>query len=352
MKNKQLPRLKSYRRHAFEAEDVLEERREIDGQSKEELDGGRNSETDRTARAPVRSVGDFKEVSREETTVAIDADFGSVGVLEWADLTDCQCGERAATEEEEEEKKKHEWSSSARSMEERRERDINLSAIGFDGTLKLFTPIHSGPFTEQPAPEPHIHSYVANRLLVPSYLTQTPPTVDSCSPEQTCPDFTHRTKDQDNTRFSAEEEYAHGQALMEYHTYPGTIPRLIVTHDPSPCQAEDVEVAQFPLSFGALSLDLQPGHESPCSDSGCGDSPIPRVSLRKLSSSSSAGLSSASSFEESEDDITGSDVEPSGLSPSTRVPFSSPEDLSRVSVPKLLPNYIKSFSCVFIFQCS
>lgn len=333
MKNKQLPRLESYRRHAFEAEgDVLEERREIDGQKKEELDGGRDTETERSAsaRASVRSVSDFKEVSREETTVAIDADLGNVCGHEWADLTDSQCGEQTSAEEEKEQKK-HEWSSSARSMEEPRERDLSLS---FDRTLKLFTPIRSGPFTEekQPTLEPQIHSYVANRFLVPSHLTKTPPTVDSYPPEQTCPDFTHRTKEQHNTLISPEGEYAHGQALMEYHSYPGTIPRLIVTHDPSPCQAEDVEVAQFPLSFGALSLDLQSGHESPCSDSGCGDSPIPRVSLRKLSSSSSAGLSSASSFEESEDDITGSDIEPSGLSPNTCVPFPSPEHLSRVSV--------------------
>lgn len=355
MKNKQLPRLESYRGHAFEAEgDVLEERGEIDGRRKEEFDAGRDSETDRTAaaaaaarttarvdaRASGRSAGDFEGVSREETTVAIDAGFGSVGVLEWADLTYSQCGEPAAGEEEEK-KKQREWSGSARSMEEPRERDMNMSGVGFDGAtaLRLFTPIHSGSFTEekQPAPERQrqrqIHSYVANTLLVPSHRTKTPPSSELCSPTQARPDFTHRTKDQDNTLISPEEEYAHGQALMEYHSYPGTIPRLIVTHDPSPSQAEDVEVAQFPLSFGALSLDLQPGHESPCSDSGCGDSPIPRISLRKLSSSSSAGLSSASSFEESEDDVTGSDVEPSSLSPSTRVPFGSPDELSRVSVP-------------------
>lgn len=345
MKNKQLPRLESYRRHAFEGEgDVLEERGEIDRRKKEECDGGRNSETDRTVvrttarvdvQASVQSVVNFEGVSREETSAAIDAGFGSVGVLEWADLTDSQCGARAAAEEEEEKKKKHEWRSSARSMEGPRERDISLSGIGFDGAtaLRLFTPIHSGPFTEekQPAPEPQVHSYLANRLLASSHMTKTPPTGEPSSP---CPVFTHRTKDQDSTPISAEEKYAHGQGLMDYHhSYPGTIPRLIVTHDPSPIQAEDVEVAEFPLSFGALSLDLQSGHESPCSDSGCGGSPIPRVSLRKLSSSSSAGLSSASSFEESEDDITGSDVEPTGLSPNTRVPFVSPEELSRVSVP-------------------
>lgn len=343
MKSKQLARLESYRRHAFEGEgDVLEERGVIDGQKEEEFEGGRASETERTtARVGARetrvlSVGNFEEASRGETTVAVDAGFGSVGALEWADLTDLQCKERAAAEEEEK-KKKHERGSSARSMEEPRERDINLSAIGFDGAtaLRLFTPIRSGPFTEenQPAAEPQIHSYVANRLLVPSRMTKTPPTAEPSLPAQTRPAFTHRTRDQDNTPTPSEEKYAHGQGLMEYHSYPGTIPRLIVTHDPNPGQVEDVEVAELPLSFGALSLDLHSGHESPCSDSGCGGSPIPRVSLRKLSSSSSAGLSSASSFEESEDDITGSDVEPAGLSPSTCIPFGSPEQLSRVSAP-------------------
>ncbi|XP_027017016.1 inositol-trisphosphate 3-kinase Cb [Tachysurus fulvidraco] len=331
MKNKHLPRLKSYqRRHAFGVEgDVLETRGDIDGQRK-----SCDSQTDRTAacktarghaRASARSVANFKGVSTEETTVAIDACFSSAGALERADLTDTQCGDRAATE-----KQNHEWRSSTQSMEEPRERDLNISGIGFDGTaaLRLFTPIHTGPFTEEnkTVPELHIHSYVANRLLVPSHMTKTPPTEEASSPGETPPDFTHRTKDQNNTPICPEEECVHRHGLMEYHSFPGTIPRLIVTHDSSPGQAEDVEVTEFPLSFGALSLDLQSGHESPCSDSGCGGSPVPRVSLRKLSSSSSAGLSSASSFEESEDDITGSDVEPSGLSPRT---FGSPEQLSR-----------------------
>lgn len=342
MKNKQLPRLKSYRRRAFEVEgDVLESRGKIDGQRKS-FDCGRDSETDRTA-ARTTAHGHFEGVSREETTIAFDAGFGSADVLEWADFKDSQCGERAAAEE----KKNREWSSSPRSMEEPRERDLNRSGIGFDGptALRLFTPIRPGQFTEdnKTTPELQIHSctnsYVANRLHVPSHMTKTPPTVEPSSPGETHPDFMHRTTDQGNTPICPEEEYDHGRGLMEYHSFSGTIPTLIVTHDSSPSQAEDVEVAEFPLSFGALSLDLQPGHESPYSDSGCGGSPIPRVSLRKLSSSSSAGLSSASSFEESEDDITGSDVEPSGLSPSTHVPFGSPHQLSRVSMPCFIINY-------------
>lgn len=348
MKNKQLPRLEPYRRQACEAVDVLEERGERNGQRKW-CDGGRDSETNRTAARTTAARGDARAsvvhlegISREETSVATDADFSSVGVLEWADLTDSRCGERAAAEEKKEETP--EWSSSPRNMEEPRERDISLGAIGFDGAtaLRLFTPIHSGSFTKETktAPEPQIHSctnsYVANRLHVPSHMTKTPLTGELSSPSSSSslrPDFRRRTQDQDNAPISPEEEYVHGQGLMEYRSFPGTIPRLIVTHDSSPSQAEDAEVAEFPLSFGALSLDVQPGHESPYSDSGCGGSPIPRVSLRKLSSSSSAGLSSASSFEESEDDITGSDVEPAGLSPSTCVPFGRPEELSRVSAP-------------------
>lgn len=359
MKNKRLPRLESYRRRAFHLDgDVLEERGDADGLRKEQCEpqtprsAGRAARSG-DARASARSVGGFAaDSTEEETPVAIDAGFGSVGVLDWAGLLllppDSQCGQRAAADVAVE-TQTPEWSGSARSMEEPRERELSLSKMGFDGgtALRLFTPIHSGALTDkqEPAPEPQVHSYVTNnRLVVPSHGTRThprvgacPPGVGICPPGQTRPDFTHRSSVQDNPSVSPKEDFARGQALTEYPSYPRTIPRLIVTHDPSPSQAEDVEVAEIPLSFGALSLDVQAGRESPCSDSGCGGSPIPRVSLRKLSSSSSAGLSSASSFEESEDDITGSDVEPAGGSPSTRGPFGSPEQLSRVSGPSLLP---------------
>ncbi|XP_069043896.1 inositol-trisphosphate 3-kinase A isoform X2 [Lepisosteus oculatus] len=93
-------------------------------------------------------------------------------------------------------------------------------------------------------------------------------------------------------------------------SFPGTIPRLIVTREPSPCRA-----AGQPLRDEGSPPDTQPDDESPCSDSGCGGSPAPSLLLRKLSSSSSAGLSSASSFEESEDDFAGSDPEPHSLAP-------------------------------------
>ncbi|XP_036440575.1 inositol-trisphosphate 3-kinase Cb [Colossoma macropomum] len=108
-----------------------------------------------------------------------------------------------------------------------------------------------------------------------------------------------------------EEEYG----LVDYHSFPGTIPQLIVTRDPSPSPTEALQ-------------EPRAGDESPCSDSGCGGSPVPYFSLRKLSSSSSAGLSSASSFEESEDDVTGSDAESAGLSPRRSGPFGSPEELA------------------------
>ncbi|XP_066560157.1 inositol-trisphosphate 3-kinase Cb [Amia ocellicauda] len=93
-------------------------------------------------------------------------------------------------------------------------------------------------------------------------------------------------------------------------SFPGTIPRLIVTREPSPSRGGGRLAS---VCDGGSALDTHPDEESPCSDSGCGGSPAPSLLLRKLSSSSSAGLSSASSFEESEDDFTGSDIEPNSL---------------------------------------
>ncbi|XP_038162257.1 inositol-trisphosphate 3-kinase Cb [Cyprinodon tularosa] len=95
-------------------------------------------------------------------------------------------------------------------------------------------------------------------------------------------------------------------------SFPGTIPKLIITRDPSPSRPHGSTAL---LGDPASCLDPQPDDESPCSDSGCGGSPALMRSPRKLSNSSSIGLSSASSFEESEDDFTGSDIE-SSLSPS------------------------------------
>lgn len=113
-------------------------------------------------------------------------------------------------------------------------------------------------------------------------------------------------------------------------SYPGTIPKLIITRDPSPTPSPEPPAllsARTELTAG-LCLDTHGDDESPCSDSGCGGSPTLMRSLRKLSNSSSVGLSSASSFEESEDDFTGSDIE-SSLSPARSL--CSPDDGPGVS---------------------
>lgn len=99
-------------------------------------------------------------------------------------------------------------------------------------------------------------------------------------------------------------------------SFPGTIPKLIITRDPSPTPSQEPPAlpgVRTELTTGSC-LDSHGDDESPCSDSGCGGSPALMRSPRKLSNSSSIGLSSASSFEESEDDFTGSDIE-SSLSP-------------------------------------
>ncbi|XP_041090500.1 inositol-trisphosphate 3-kinase C-like [Polyodon spathula] len=105
--------------------------------------------------------------------------------------------------------------------------------------------------------------------------------------------------------------------VPERLSFPRTIPRLIVTREPSPCREEG-------FGRGGDVSDSHPDVESPCSDSGCGGSPSPSLLLRKCSSSSSAGLSSASSFEESEDDFTANDIEPNSLIPQNTL--GSPDD--------------------------
>ncbi|XP_023260762.1 inositol-trisphosphate 3-kinase C-like [Seriola lalandi dorsalis] len=108
-------------------------------------------------------------------------------------------------------------------------------------------------------------------------------------------------------------------------SFTGTIPKLIITRDPSPTRSQGTPpLLTVPTELGTGScLDPHPEDESPCSDSGCGGSPALMRSPRKLSNSSSIGLSSASSFEESEDDFTGSDIE-SSLSPARSL--CSPDD--------------------------
>ncbi|KAM8854238.1 inositol-trisphosphate 3-kinase Cb [Synchiropus picturatus] len=90
-------------------------------------------------------------------------------------------------------------------------------------------------------------------------------------------------------------------------TFPGVIPKLIITRDPSPSPTLGVRAE---AGVGS-SLESHLDDGSPNSDSGCGGSPALMRSPRKLSNSSSIGLSSASSFDESEDDFTGSDIESS-----------------------------------------
>ncbi|XP_039986099.1 inositol-trisphosphate 3-kinase Cb isoform X2 [Xiphias gladius] len=108
-------------------------------------------------------------------------------------------------------------------------------------------------------------------------------------------------------------------------SFPGTIPKLIITRDPSPSRSQGTQaLLNVPTELSTVScLEPQPEDESPCSDSGCGGSPALMRSPRKLSNSSSIGLSSASSFEESEDDFNGSDIE-SSLSPARSL--CSPDD--------------------------
>ncbi|XP_034024221.1 inositol-trisphosphate 3-kinase Cb [Thalassophryne amazonica] len=117
-------------------------------------------------------------------------------------------------------------------------------------------------------------------------------------------------------------------------SFPGTIPKLIITRDPSPTRISDPLTVRSELSPGSC-LDPHHDDESPCSDSGCGGSPALMRSPRKLSNSSSLGLSSASSFEESEDDVAGSDIE-SSLSPGRlQSPCSSDDGTANKSWQKL-----------------
>ncbi|XP_010744630.3 inositol-trisphosphate 3-kinase Cb [Larimichthys crocea] len=147
-------------------------------------------------------------------------------------------------------------------------------------------------------------------------MTKTDRNTVSCAPKA--------TGDQDNC--SPGETESPKDSDQTPRGYPGTIPKLIITRDPSPTRSQEtpalLSTRTTELSTGSC-LDPHPDDESPCSDSGCGGSPALMRSPRKLSNSSSIGLSSASSFEESEDDFTGSDIE-SSLSPARSL--CSPDD--------------------------
>lgn len=151
-------------------------------------------------------------------------------------------------------------------------------------------------------------------------MTKTDCSTVSCTPKATgklnnsCPVETKSQTDSDQT----------SQSPPGGQCFPGTIPKLIITRDPSPNRSQ-VASNLLRTEPNTGCLEPQPDDESPCSDSGCGGSPALMRSPRKLSNSSSIGLSSASSFEESEDDFTGSDIESSRS-------LCSPEDGTGVSV--------------------
>ncbi|XP_062860960.1 inositol-trisphosphate 3-kinase Cb isoform X2 [Trichomycterus rosablanca] len=327
MKNKQAPRITSHQGRS-EAGDAF-------------TDGKGDPETLESTRycgdAPVsvQSTERFGKVLKGKANLTLDEDFSTVCGLDRADIFDTRCRNLEQTD--------HEWTSSPRIMEEAQR------GIGFEGEAALtrFSHVHSGSFsddlTRQTVSDKHVHTCM--NLIVPANMTKTPPASGTLSPSEFSPAFTHAHNDQDKDRepSSLEEEFFNSQDLIEYHSFPGTIPRLIVTRDPSPDRPKHSEVSEFPLSFSGLSLDLQAGHESPYSDSGWGGSPVLGVSQRKLSNASSVGLSSASSFEESEDDIAGSDAEPAGFS-------QTPDELSGTRQWKKLKTMVHCSPFVVSFK--
>ncbi|KAK1785338.1 hypothetical protein P4O66_018717 [Electrophorus voltai] len=344
MKNKQLPRLKSYRRNTIETEHVFKNCGEVDGQEK--LFNGRSDlETDLTVvcrsvfddeHVSVSSVRNLERVLREETSWSIDADFSTprFGGLDRAELSDCTCREGETG-------KDHDWNTSSMTMEKYSEGQISEAEdVCFEGKAqRLLSPIDSLPILEErmnrtessPKLKRCANGCTVNSLSVPSGRTKPPPFRGKPTrPGDGFTTDTRDTTDQENLSNST-EEYSGIQVLMDNPNFHGTIPRLIVTREPSPSRLPDAEsslTADFSLGFSRLSLDQQPDEEFACSDSGCGGSPVQYFSPRKLSSSSSAGLSSASSFEESEDDYAGSDAEPTSLSPSSYGRFGNSDEVA------------------------
>ncbi|XP_034556832.1 inositol-trisphosphate 3-kinase A-like [Notolabrus celidotus] len=153
-------------------------------------------------------------------------------------------------------------------------------------------------------------------------MTKTESFTVSCSPKEA---GDHTNYGPVETESRNDSEHPHQAPPGIGQSFSGTIPKLIITRDPSPTRSLETPAplsVRTELSTGSC-LELHPEDESPCSDSGCGGSPALMRSPRKLSNSSSIGLSSASSFEESEDDYTGSDIE-SSLSPARSL--CSPDD--------------------------
>ncbi|GAA6225833.1 inositol-trisphosphate 3-kinase C [Lates japonicus] len=175
------------------------------------------------------------------------------------------------------------------------------------------------PLTSDPDAERTLNTLLPDHAEVK--MTKTDCSTVSCAPKAAgdqkncCPVESESRKNSDQAP----------QGPPSGQSYPGTIPKLIITRDPSPSRSQGTPaLLTVPTELGTGScLEPHPEDESPCSDSGCGGSPALMRSPRKLSNSSSIGLSSASSFEESEDDFTGSDIE-SSLSPARSL--CSPDD--------------------------
>ncbi|XP_076849344.1 uncharacterized protein LOC143497328 [Brachyhypopomus gauderio] len=355
MKSKQLPRLKSYRPNAVETGSVFNDYVDLGGQKK--LNNDRSvvcKSVSDDERVSVSSGRNLERVLREGTSWCFDADFSTSGLcgVDLSELSDC--GEQEMPE------KDYDWDSSPMTMENCSEGPIREGGdVCPEGKAqRLPSPVYPAPVLEervkQTAPnrrfERWTHCCVVDSLSVPSDMTKTPSCTATPKVRRLDDGVTQGNTDQESLP-SFTEEYSGVEVLMEYRTFPGTIPRLIVTRDPSPTEdPQGSPSAELALGLSGLSLDRQLDEESACSDSGCGGSPVQYFPLRKLSSSSSAGLSSASSFEESEDDYTGSDVEPASLSPSACGMFANPDELAGTKAWRKLKRHGAWFAVCGLLQ--
>ncbi|XP_076138153.1 inositol-trisphosphate 3-kinase Cb isoform X1 [Alosa pseudoharengus] len=278
-----------------------------------------------------RIIGESALTTRAEKNLDAPGSGTSFNGLACSDPLHFQCVNSKTTG------KDNDWNVSRWTMEKKFGENFERGAAKSRTQSDVALPVRSVPFTatneKQPSSdltlllEDPINSYADNSFpLVSTKMTKTPNT-NVTSPKSTC--LSERNTSCIRPTESRNQECSRSQDSLECPiqssssvSYPGTIPRLVITPSPGPGpQTSDIGV-------GRESLDQHPDEESPCSDSGCGGSPVPSLSLRKLSSSSSTCLSSASSFEESEDDLTGSDLEPNSLSPSSYNMLGSPDDVT------------------------
>ncbi|KAM6933274.1 inositol-trisphosphate 3-kinase Cb [Xenentodon cancila] len=175
-------------------------------------------------------------------------------------------------------------------------------------------PVTSDPDTEQTSSSLHQDKHLDSGPPITDDRTEVSMTKTGCTTTSGSP----QTAGDQNACFPTETESRKDsdQSPPGGQSFPGTIPKLIITRDPSPSRPHEAPavLTVLPESSTGLCLEPHPDDESPCSDSGCGGSPALMRCSRKLSNCSSIGLSSASSFEESEDDFASSDIE-SSLSP-------------------------------------